>query len=190
VWHPASSILRTHKFLSTCLLTPWNRVLTEKLTGSQLVKRFPAFYGTRKFIAAFTTARHLSLSWASSIQSIPPHHTSWRSILILFFHLRLDLTSSLFPSGLPTKTLYTPLLSPIRATCPAHLLYFITRTMLGEYRWLSSSLCSFLHSLVTSSLLGPNILLNTLFSNSLQPTFLPQCERPSFTAIQINIMKH
>jgi hypothetical protein len=28
---------------------------------------------------------------------------------------------------------------------------------------LSSSLCSFLHSLVTSFLLGPNILLNTLY---------------------------
>jgi hypothetical protein len=44
----------------------------------------------------------------------------------------------------------------------------ITRKILGEeYRSLSSSLCSFLHSHVTSSLLGPNILLNTLFSNTL-----------------------
>ena len=30
--------------------------------GSQLVKKFPAFYETRKFITAFTSARHLSLS--------------------------------------------------------------------------------------------------------------------------------
>jgi hypothetical protein len=38
-----------------------------------------------------------------------------------------------------------------------------TRTMLGEgFRSWSSSLCSFLHSPVTSSLLGPNILLSTL----------------------------
>jgi len=45
---------------------------------------------------------------------------------------------------------------------------FITRTILGEqYRSLSSSLCSFLHSLVSSFLLDPNILLNTLFSNNL-----------------------
>jgi hypothetical protein len=31
-----------------------------------------------------------------------------------------------------------------------------------EYRSLSSSLCNFLHSPVTSSLLGPNTLLSTL----------------------------
>ena len=61
----------------------------------------------------------------------------------------------------------------IRATCSAHLilLVFITRTIFGEqYRSLSSSLCSFLHSPVTSSRLGPNILLNTLFSNTLNIT--------------------
>jgi hypothetical protein len=61
-------------------------------------------------------------------------------------------------------------LLPIRATCPAHLiiLYFITRTILGEeYRTLSFTLCNFLHSPVTSSLLGPNILLSHLFSNTL-----------------------
>jgi hypothetical protein len=58
--------------------------------------------------SSFTISRHLSLSWASPIQSKPPHPTSWRSILILFSHLRLDLPSYLFPSGFPTKTLYTP----------------------------------------------------------------------------------
>ena len=50
----------------------------------------------------------------------------------------------------------------------SHLLDFITRTILGEeYKSLSSSLCSLLHSPVTSSLLRPNILLNTMFSNTL-----------------------
>ena len=73
----------------TYLLTPWSRVFLEKLTGSQLVKKFPAFYGTPRFITAFTSARHLSLSWTSSIQSTPPHPTSCRSILILSSHLRL-----------------------------------------------------------------------------------------------------
>jgi hypothetical protein len=58
------------------LLTPWSRVLLEKLTGLHPVKEFPAFYGTRRFITAFTSARHLSLSLDSSSQSIPPHPTS------------------------------------------------------------------------------------------------------------------
>jgi hypothetical protein len=49
-------------YIRTYLLTPCSRVLLEKLTGLQLVKKFPAFYGTRRFITALTSARHLSLS--------------------------------------------------------------------------------------------------------------------------------
>jgi hypothetical protein len=60
---------------------------------------------------------------------------------------------------------------PVPRTChlPAHfiLLDLITRVIFGEYRWLISSLCRLLHSPVTSSLLGPNIFLSTLFSNTL-----------------------
>ena len=115
-------------------LTPWCRVHLEKLTGLQLVKKFPAFHRTRRFITALTSVRHPSLSWASPIQSIYPHPTSWRSVLILSTHLCLGLPSDIFPSGFPTKTLYTPLSSPIRATCPGHLILldFITHTLLGE----------------------------------------------------------
>ena len=96
-------------YLLTCLLTyyllltPWCRVLLENLTGLQLVKKFPAFHGTRKFITALTRVRHPSLSWASPIQSIYPHPTSWRSILIISTHLRLGLPCGLLPSGFPSK---------------------------------------------------------------------------------------
>jgi len=59
-------------YLLTYSLTECNRVLLEKLTGLQPVRKFPAFHGTRRFITALTCFRHLSLSWARSIQSIPP----------------------------------------------------------------------------------------------------------------------
>ena len=65
---------------------------------------------------------------------------------------------------------YAPLLSPIRATRPSHfiLLDLITWILFGEeYRSLNSSLCNFLHSPLTPSLIGPHILLSTLFTNTL-----------------------
>ena len=127
----------------TCLLNPRSTVLLQKLTGSQLVKKFPAFYGNRRFITAFTTARRLSLSSAWSIQSTPTFH--FLKLLILSFNPCPGLPSGIFPSGFPTKTLYVPLLSLILATCPANLtlLGLITRVIFGEEYWsLRSSLCS------------------------------------------------
>jgi len=69
---------------NTYLLISWSWTLLEKLTGSQLVKKFHAFYGTWKFITAFTSARHLSLSRNKSLQSMPTSHpTPWIPILTL-----------------------------------------------------------------------------------------------------------
>ena len=53
---------KTARAASSDLLTPRSTVLLEKLTGSQRAKKFPAFYGTRRFITAFISARHVSLS--------------------------------------------------------------------------------------------------------------------------------
>ena len=113
---------RKSTYILTYLLTPCSRVFLEKLTGFQLVKKFPTFYRTWRFITTFTSAHHLSLSWGSLIQSILPHPISWRSSLILSSHLHMSLPNGLFPSGLTTKTLYMPLLAPIHATCPTHVI--------------------------------------------------------------------
>ena len=132
-------------------------------------QEIPSILWNPEFITNVKSARHLSLTWACSIQSIPPNPIFWRTILILYAHLRLGLSSGLFPSGFPTKTLYSPLLSPIRTKCPTHLIIldFIIRTILIEhYTSLSSSLWGLLHSPVYSSLLGPNILLSTQFSDT------------------------
>jgi hypothetical protein len=57
-------ITATTTTLTTTTTTLLSRHFSEKLTGPQLIKQFPAFYGTQRFITIFTTACHLSLSSA------------------------------------------------------------------------------------------------------------------------------
>jgi hypothetical protein len=118
------------------LLIPYSRALLEKLTGLQLVKNFPAFYGNRKFITTIKCARNLSLSWATSIQSMPPHLTSWRFILIVSCHLCLGLPSDLFPWDLPTKNLHTSILCLYVLHAPPISFFSI---LLPEQYWVSST---------------------------------------------------
>jgi len=77
-------------------LTNWlyGQFLLEKLIVIQLVRKFPAFYGTRRFIAFFITVRLSSLSWGRWIQSATSH-------------LRLGFPSVLSPLKFLTKFLYT-----------------------------------------------------------------------------------
>ena len=93
-----------------------------KWLNLQLIKKFPAFYGTRKFITVLTSSRHPSLSSANPIQSRQPLPTSSRSILILSSHLRLGLPIGLFPSSFPNKNLVhtSPFIHTCHMPCPSH----------------------------------------------------------------------
>ena len=106
------------------------------------------------------------------LSQLDPVHALTSHFLNIHFNIFFPSApgSSKWSLSLRLPHLYTPLFYPIRATFPAHLilLNFITQTILGkQHRSLSSSLHSFLHSPVTSSLLGPNILLSILFSHTL-----------------------
>jgi hypothetical protein len=107
-------------------------VLPEQLTGLQLVKKLPAFHGTRRFITALTSVRHLSVSWASSIQSTYPHPNSWRSIPILS-GLAKDLSAPLYnpPSdGAVTPSVPSGLQEvPLQAKAPKEIHAIQTETL-------------------------------------------------------------
>ena len=70
--------------LTHSILTPWSRVLLEKLTGFQPVKKFPTVHGNRKFIIAFTGARHLPYPQSRpevSVHNSQQNHFLWRGVV-------------------------------------------------------------------------------------------------------------
>ena len=151
-------------YLITCYNTPCSRVILEQLPGSQLVKKLPEFYETEGSLSRLQVPANCPyLEPAQSSPCLQSHFLKIHLIIILpsmsgCYRWSLSLR---FPHKIPQ--------SPIGATCLVHDILFdlIARTMLGEeYRSLIASLCSFLQFSVTSSLLGPNILLRTLCLNT------------------------
>ena len=82
--HPLHTVTKYSEKKNNCVIREIHCVtfsysLLHGADGLQLVKKFPAFHGTRRFITALTSVRHLSLSWANTIQSTYPHPTTWRT---------------------------------------------------------------------------------------------------------------
>ena len=131
--------------------SPWSRVVLEKLTGSHIVKYSPHFMEPQRFFTVVRSSRHLRLSWAKSIQSMPapPRSTSWKSILILSSPLRQGLPSGVLPSGVPTKTLYEPRLFPHTFCMPSPSHSSVSdhpNNMFAYYFWLTAWWFSLGHS--------------------------------------------
>ena len=133
-------ILNLKVYLLTYLLIPWSRVLPEKLSSFQLVKKFPAFYGTKKIHYCI----HKCPPPVPILKQIDQVHTPTSHLLKI--HLNVILPSKpgsskwslylRFPHQNPVYS--SPL--PIGATWPTHLIIFelITRAILREeYRSLT-----------------------------------------------------
>jgi hypothetical protein len=91
----------------TNLLSPWSWALLEKPSVMQLLKNFPTYYGTWRFITVFTRALHRSLSWARQIQFIPLHRISLRSILSLSIYVLVFLVVSFLLAFPPTSYMHS-----------------------------------------------------------------------------------
>ena len=132
----------TYNVRTLChFLNPRSRVLFQKLRVPQILKIFPAFYKTWRFLNLFTKAHHMLLFWSRSTQSTPYYYH--RSTLILSSYLRLSQPSTLLPSGFP-----------VRIKCSNHQIIF------GFAAWVkfsdvntswNTSLHNFFQSLATSS---------------------------------------
>jgi hypothetical protein len=84
--HPTPShLISLRPHIHTYLLTPWSTVLLEKLTGYELVKKFPTYDRTRKFTSAFTRARTCPHSEPDTSSPCPPSH-----FLKIYFNIILS----------------------------------------------------------------------------------------------------
>jgi hypothetical protein len=108
-------LLLTYTVSSSDWLTACSWVHLERSPVLQLLKNFPAFSGTQRFISTFTRALHLSLSWSRPSHSTPtPSYHSYYCYPPTYI-----LASS--PLAFRSTTYIPFLFCPICATCPANL---------------------------------------------------------------------
>jgi hypothetical protein len=100
-----------HSPLSVEVKSDWSRTFTPLISASvrmdrfifawnpdsELLKNFPAFYGTQRFITVLTSARHLFLSCARSILSMPPTPPASPSVFSkIYFNIIISSTLGSF----------------------------------------------------------------------------------------------
>jgi len=144
-----------------------------------LVKKFPVFYRTGRFITTHVRARHWYLSWARSVHS-PPLHPSW--FLDDLFNISFPCTHRSLEWSVPSRTQYAPPLFPTLATYPAH--HNLLNHPRNNICWRSANhecphAVSSIHLLSRPSWVQISSLI-TVFLKTLGLCSTPQCDRPSF----------
>ena len=147
----------------TYFLTPWSEVPLEKLTRSQLVKKFPEFHGDRRFITAFTSARQLSLSWARLMQSITPTSHFLKILLNIIIPSMTGFSKWSLPLRFShqNRVCTTALPHSCYMPRPSHYSRFD-----NQQYWASSTVHSSLHNVVFFIHLLPSLSWAQIFSST------------------------